>query len=95
MLWVEGQIGKGGLTIGISPFQRALIRAVLERYQVKRDDPPVAQDAAPELCLWIDWSAKRISQTERPGFQRLVYASLAQRAAVIDDLREKHVTVLP
>ena len=82
------------MDIGLSPFQRGLIRAVLERYQTDRKEN-AAFAAEPDTCLWMDWRTGSISMSERPGFSPFPCASSDRRPALIDSLRKERVIILP
>ena len=87
---------KEGAAIKISPFQKALLRAWMERNQkYLTEGADVEKGENPELCLWVDWKTKRISMTAKTGFYRVVYSSPSHRAAAIDRLKRKRFKILP
>ena len=81
--------------IGKTPFQKALIQAVLERNQHYRDSATDTQAAEPCCCLWINWSEGSVSMTEKSGFIKHIFASAEQRDAAIRRLRTNHIIILP
>lgn len=80
----------------MTPFQKALTRALLERYQIQLTEEAVPREEPdPDQCLWIDWKTKTISLTKKQNYCQILCSSTAQRDAAIDRLRRKRFTIIP
>ena len=76
------------MIIDLSPFQKALIRAALERYQTDLHLESQKEDAAGDR-LWINRDERKISLTEIQKSICIVFSSPEQRAAEISSLKNK------
>ncbi len=86
----------GGLIAALSPYQKALIVAALDRYRNVISEEPVSSPLLPaDRCLWIDWGAGTVSESEKAGFSLYVCSSAEKRAAAIDRLKKNHFNIIP
>lgn len=76
------------MIIGVSPFQRALIGAALERYQADFEQDQTAGNPA-DVLLWIGRQEKTFSLSEAPGCICIVFSNSEQRAAAIGSLKAR------
>lgn len=79
----------------LSPFQRALVEAVLKRYQSVLDtEVAPATDLPKELCLWVDWSTETVALSEKDGYVCFACVSAANRAAAIRTLKMRSFNII-
>lgn len=84
------------MTVALSPFQRALIEAVLKRFQSEQNAECASEAVEPQdLCLWIYWGTGTVALSEKDGFSRFVCNSAVQRDAVIKTLERKQFRLIP
>ena len=84
------------MTVALSPFQRALIEAVLKRLQSEQNAECASEAVEPQdLCLWIDWGTGTVALSEKDGFSCFACNSTAYRDAVIKTLKTTHFHVIP
>ena len=60
---------KEGCENALTPFQKALIKAVLRRYERELSKEQLSMSSMlPEQCLWIDWKSGTVSATQKEGY---------------------------
>jgi hypothetical protein len=87
---------RGGESIELTPFQKALLQAAQERFEAALEEEKTAQDKTEEASsLWINWSAHAVYLSQHQGCFRFPCASEKHRAAVIRYLEKQQYKILP
>lgn len=86
---------KGGIPMELSPFQKALVKATLERYMEKMGRQSCENEAdAEQRSVWIDWKTRRISMTEKDGFSKNSFSTAEARSEALKRLEKEKFVII-
>lgn len=79
----------------LSPFQKALVKATLERYMEKMGRQSCENEAdAEQRSVWIDWKTRRISMAEKDGFSKYSFSTAEARSEALKRLEKEKFVII-